>query len=402
MNLIERYILQKASFASLVTLGALLGVVWIVQALREIDIITSNGQTIVTYFSITFLVVPNLALAIVPLALMLATVHTINGMNSNSELVVVAASGCSNWSIGKPLLVLALLCSLFTGLVAHVVSPYSLQKVKELVTEMKADLISVVLREGTFNKIDDGMTFHIAKRGAAGLLSGIMISDEREKGVSAVYSAKEGIVTRSELGSFLILKDGENQQMNEGDSSITVIDYQSYAFDLSTFSGKKEAGSLRAKERPTWELINPDPNDQNYQNRPSRYRQLIHERFIEMLWPFANVLVVLAFAGQARSSRQSFSSSITTAVIILIAARGIGFSTVDAIKSDPSAIYTSYLIPLSCIGFGLYSLITNKPAEMPKVVSDKLDVMSAKLKALSDQINSAYKSRLRRKSGVAT
>ena len=120
MKLIERYIFFKAGEVTLIILVALVGVVWIVQALREIDIITSNGQTITTYLTITLLVVPNLALAIIPVALMLAAINTINSLNSNSELVVVSASGCSNWTIAKPLLILALLCSLFTLSLIHI------------------------------------------------------------------------------------------------------------------------------------------------------------------------------------------------------------------------------------------------------------------------------------------
>ena len=402
MRLIERYIFAKAAIAALMVLGALVGVVWVVQALREIDIIASNGQSIWTFLSITMLVVPNLAQAIVPLALLIATVHAINTMNANSELVVVSASGCSNWTIAKPLLVLALLCSLFTGLVAHVVSPYSLQRVKVLVTEMKADLVSVVLQEGTFNTIEDGLTFHVGERGAAGLLSNILISDDREKNVSAVYSAKEGIVTRTAYGSFLILKDGEIQQTDHEEESVTLIKYQSYAFDLSSFSGKSEIPKTRIKERPTWELLTPDASDKDYQDNPGRFRQQIHERFSEMLWPFANVLMILAFSGQARSSRQSFSSSIATAVAILIVARGFGFSAVSSLKTDPSAILFTYGVPLSCIAFGLYCVVSNKPAQLPKQLSQQLDRINGRILAYFEQLALAYKLYRRRRAGIST
>jgi len=208
MKLIERYIFTKAGAAALIVLGSLVGVVWIVQALRQIDIIASNGQTLVTYFTITLLVVPNIALAIIPVALMIASVQTINTLNSNSELVVVSASGCSNWTIGRPLIILAFICSVVTALVAHVIAPYSLQKVKQLVTEMRADLVSVVLQEGTFNTVEKGLTFHVGSRGAGGVLSNILISDDRDPEVSSVFTAKEGIVVRTPSGSFLTLRDG--------------------------------------------------------------------------------------------------------------------------------------------------------------------------------------------------
>ena len=400
MTLIERYIFKKAGVSTLIVLFSLAGVVWVVQALKEIDIIASNDQTIITYFTITLLLVPNIALAIVPVALMLASIHTINAMNANSELVVVTASGCSNWTIGKPLLVMALICSLLTGIMAHMISPYSLQHVKKLVTEMRADLVSVVLQEGTFNSIGNGLTFHVAERGASGLLKGILISDDREEDSSAVFSAKEGVVVRTASGSFLALDDGEIQQTSKKDGSVTLIKYQSYAFDLSSFSGNKQVGALRPKERPTWELFNPDPDDKIYQTRPNRFGQEIHERFSEMLWPFANVFIILAFSGQARSSRQSFASAITSAAIVLVVARALGFSAVTALKNDPSAAIYVYGLPLSCICFGAYFVLTNKPAELPKAVADYLDRTNGKLLAFAGQYQETYKQFRRRLAGV--
>ena len=197
-----------------------------------------------------------------------------------------------------------LLCSLFAGLVGHVLSPMSLLKLKDYLTEMRADLVSLIVREGTFTTIEAGLTFHVAKRGAGGILYGVLISDERDgKIFQIIYSANEGIVNRNEQGSFLKLQDGEIQQNNRKDGTVTHVKYQSYIFDLSSFSGNTTNRPLKAKERFTTELLNPDPNDPVYKASPGRYRSQIHNRFAEMLWPFAYVFMILAFVGQARSSR---------------------------------------------------------------------------------------------------
>ena len=190
MTLIERYIFKKAGVSTLIVLFSLAGVVWVVQALKEIDIINNKGQTILAYLSLTSLAVPNLILAVIPVALLLSTIHTISSMNTNTELVVVTASGSSNWTIAKPMLILALLCSLFAGLVGHYLSPISLVKLKQQLTDIRADLVTVIIREGSFNSIEGGLTFHIAERGAGGILRGILIADDREEDTSIVLSGK--------------------------------------------------------------------------------------------------------------------------------------------------------------------------------------------------------------------
>lgn len=400
MSLIERYIFKKATSATLTVLLALAGVVWIIQALKGVDVVNSSGQTIWAYLHLTSLAVPNLIVAIIPVALLISTIGTINTMNGNTELVVVTASGCSNWTIAKPLLILALLSSLFVGFVAHIVSPLSLIKLKDRVTEIRADLVSILIQEGTFNKIGDGLTFHISKREPGGVLSGILISDERDEKTSLIYTARQGVLFRIEQGSFLRLNDGEIHQTNRKDDAITIINYKSYIFDMSSFSGSKPTGQkeLWPKERTTPYLLNPDPNDSFYQKFPGRYSSELHERFSEMLWPFAYVCMILAFAGQARSNRQSFAASITAATISVIIARGLGFAAINALKTDPLAVYMVYFLPLACIAFGSWFIITNQPASMPKRMADRIDKNSAWLAARFKGLVDAYRIYKRRKS----
>ena len=49
MSLIERYIFQRMLRAFLLTFVALRAMVWLSQALRQFDLVTANGQTIVTF-----------------------------------------------------------------------------------------------------------------------------------------------------------------------------------------------------------------------------------------------------------------------------------------------------------------------------------------------------------------
>jgi hypothetical protein len=60
--------------------------IWITQALRGIDLMTSQGQTIITFLGgITGLVIPALVLIIAPIALMIAISHTLNKLATDSR-----------------------------------------------------------------------------------------------------------------------------------------------------------------------------------------------------------------------------------------------------------------------------------------------------------------------------
>ena len=99
---IERYVFRTAASAFLAGLGALTGIVWITQALRQIDLMTSKGQSLLVFFTITGLTVPSLVAVIAPVALFVGVLYSLNRLNGDSELVVMSASGISPSRLLRP------------------------------------------------------------------------------------------------------------------------------------------------------------------------------------------------------------------------------------------------------------------------------------------------------------
>ncbi len=79
-----------------------------------------------------------------------------------------------------------------------------------------------------------------------------------------------------------------------------------------------------------------------------------------MLWPFAYVMVILAFCGQARSSRQGYGSAIGTGMMVLLVARGFAFSAASSIKANESMAVLLYVIPLCAMVWSSYYLYNNR------------------------------------------
>ena len=61
-----------------------------------------------------------------------------------------------------------------------------------LLSTARADLLSTVVQEGSFRKIDDGLFIQIGERLPDGRLGGIFVADLRTKDVDLVYYAKNG------------------------------------------------------------------------------------------------------------------------------------------------------------------------------------------------------------------
>src|SRR6201746_505262 len=102
MGSIDKYIFRTTLASFALILISLTGVIWITQALRGIDLMTSQGQTIATLLGITSLVVPALVLIIAPIALMIAISHPIDKLATDSEIIVMIAAGFSPFRLFRP------------------------------------------------------------------------------------------------------------------------------------------------------------------------------------------------------------------------------------------------------------------------------------------------------------
>jgi len=127
MSIISRYVFRQAAGSLLLILLSLSGIVWIALALRQLNVVTSQGQDAWMLIKMTTLSLPNLMAVIAPFALLIASIHTLNRLNGDSELIVLTAAGATIVSVARPLLFLAFLVSAGVAFVNHLAMPWSLQ-----------------------------------------------------------------------------------------------------------------------------------------------------------------------------------------------------------------------------------------------------------------------------------
>src|SRR5208282_695487 len=174
---IERYLFRTATTACISGLVVLTGVVWVTQALRQIDLITSKGQTILIFLMMTGLALPSMVAIIAPVALFAGVLYTLNKLNGDSELVVMAASGISPARLLRPMALLSAAVFAVVAVLYIQVLPWSFGVIENLMTFIHADFITNFARPGAFSQLESGFVFHFRERTPDGSLHGVFMQD---------------------------------------------------------------------------------------------------------------------------------------------------------------------------------------------------------------------------------
>jgi lipopolysaccharide export system permease protein len=346
MRLLERYIFQKIASAFVLIFVALGAMVWLSQALREFDLVTGQGQGVWTFLKVSALLLPVLISIICPVALLIAVIYCLNSLNSDSELAVINASGAPQGTLLKPVLAIGLLATVFVGSMSLYFAPLSIRAWQELITNVRGDILTTIVRDGQFMSIGDGLTFHMRDRAQDGSFEGIFLSDEREADTTVTYLAEKGAILENSLGLFLIMTNGTIQQRDNTDQSISMIEFSSYAFDLSSFASSGSVPELPPSAQPTVYLLNPDPDDRFYRQSPGKFQAEFHDRLSSPLYALMFAVVPMVFLGQAASNRESRTASIAAATLLVVVLRSIGILLVGFAEASAVAIALMYAVPL--------------------------------------------------------
>jgi lipopolysaccharide export system permease protein len=368
MPLIERYVFRRTAYIFFLSLCSLIASLWVTQVLRELDVVTAKGQTIWIFFLMTVLALPALIQVIAPISFLAAAILTLNGLTNDSELPVIAAAGASRSTINRPILMFALVVTVAVAFSYHVLAPASLAVLRELITRVRADVIATLVQDGGFRTIDNGLTMHIREKAPDGSFRDIFVSDDRNPKESVQYSAAHGLLLERAGGSFLVLQNGNLIRQDRVKSDTNVVDFATYALDLSQLGPPNTSAIYKARERSTLYLLDPDPGDVSLKRRSQRVVFELHNRVAAPLYTLAFALVALAFLGRPRTNRQDRSFAIAACVLICTALRTGGFAAAAIGNNSTAAVPFLYAIPLAGIVFGLAATLLDARLTIPRYV----------------------------------
>jgi lipopolysaccharide export system permease protein len=253
---IYKYLFLEFSRYFAVTLFALAAVVWTVQAVNFLDLITEDGHAFAVYFSYSFLTLSKVLTKLIPFCSLVATVLTIIKFEKDNELIALWTSGLNKINVVNHLLRVSVLIMLLQLFLTTALNPKLLNLSRSLLKNSELKFVSSMFKEKQFNDTVEGLTIFIDKKNENNNYENIFIRDD-----SAVLSsvgtksstivAKSGYISEDE--NFLVLLDGNIQKLNP-DGDINIVKFQKTTLSLSGIN-TKSISKPKMQETPTIDIL---------------------------------------------------------------------------------------------------------------------------------------------------
>lgn len=251
----DRYLLSQLvmlfGFFALV----LVLVYWVNRAVVLFDQLIANGQSAAVFLEFTALSLPNVIRIVLPIAAFAGTVYVTNRLSSESELVVVQATGFSPWRLIRPVFVFGVFVFVLGSILAHVLVPISLSRLSERTVEISENMTARLLSEGRFIHPSDGVTFYVREISAVGELKNVFLSDARTPDATMTYTAAEALLIRGETAPKLVMINGMAQRFEADGRLLSVTRFEDFAFDMEGLVETAALTNRRPQEMSTRALL---------------------------------------------------------------------------------------------------------------------------------------------------
>jgi len=237
---IYKYIFYEFSRYFITTLFALSAIVWAVQAVNFLDLVTEDGHAFTIYFLYSLLTLSKVLTKLIPFSFMIATVLTILKLEKDNELLILWTSGLNKIFIVNHLIRISIFIMFLQLILTMAVNPTLLNISRTLLKNSELTFVSSMFKEKEFNDAVEGLTIFIEEKLDNEIYKNVFIRDESTI-LSSVGTKSSTIIAKSGYMSddekSLILLNGYIQKMDD-EENVNVVKFEKTSFNLSGISTK--------------------------------------------------------------------------------------------------------------------------------------------------------------------
>ena len=253
---IYKYIFYEFTRYFTITLFTLAAIVWSVQAVNFLDLVTEDGHAFNVYFLYSLLTLSKVLTKLIPFSFLISTALTIVKLEKDNELIILWTSGLNKIFIVNLLFYISLLVMFIQLILTSTINPTLLSESRTLLKNSKLEFVSSMFKEKQFNDTVENLTVFIEKKTGDQSYENIFIRDEGAilssvGTVSSSIFAKSGYVSEDKKN--LILFDGNIQNLDNY-GKINMIKFETTYLNLGEIS-TKSISEPKVQETPTIQIL---------------------------------------------------------------------------------------------------------------------------------------------------
>jgi lipopolysaccharide export system permease protein len=242
LKTLHKYLIRQVLASLLLTVAVFTFVLLIGDVLKEIlPLLISGRARFSVMLEVTGYLIPFVWVFALPMGFLTATLLVFGRFSADQELTAARASGISLISLVSPVLLLSVF---FCGVSAWVnmdLGPRSRVAGKNLIFQLRGELVSAQLPEGRFIRDFPGYIFYTEKNSGGKLQDVMIFKLENETNVSTTIRAPRGEIEVDATNRQLIVNLFDARMVTIGSSgrpALTSVGKLPFAFDLNTSTNR--------------------------------------------------------------------------------------------------------------------------------------------------------------------
>jgi lipopolysaccharide export LptBFGC system permease protein LptF len=227
-------------------------IIWITQAVRLLDLIGEDGNSIKTYFLYILSIMPRIFSRISIIIFFISLVVTISKFEDHNELRALWFSGLEKKKFINYLVRFSIILITIMVIIRCFIVPYFSNYSRYLLLNTGVGSIGPLLKQNNFNNPLKKITIYVGKKNQINELEDIILFEDNAD-IKKTIIAKSGAVINENDKNLLVLVEGSIQEERK-DKKISILDFDKTTLDLSQYN-KKTSDYYKFNEMFFFELL---------------------------------------------------------------------------------------------------------------------------------------------------
>ena len=146
-NTIYKYFFHEFVRYFIVVLFALTAVIWTIQAVNFLDLVTDDGHAFMVYAFYSLLTIPKILTKLIPFSFLIASMLTIFKLEKDNELIVLWTSGLNKIHVVNLIFRISILIMFVQLLMSTIINPSTLNFSRIMLKNSELQFVPSLLNE---------------------------------------------------------------------------------------------------------------------------------------------------------------------------------------------------------------------------------------------------------------